>query len=284
MYAELIIGINMLFNYAILSFANKVGNVQAPRSRLIVAALLGSIPVTIFQSSIIVLILSFFGMTLCAFGKAFEPWRKSATMVIIGAVFAGGLLTVFQFRVQTFNSAVTILTYAIIAYLSLHYMKKKWLDVRITQQLSSLHSSSILRVWGSNVQVNVFVDSGNSCTEPLSGAPVHFVSLKAVEKSIPENLRKPLLNWTPKGAASLSDFPEEYQKNMRLIRLVTVQGKSWAIGFKYEQWTLEHGIVLRPGYIVLTENDRRYPDGAEAILHVSAIESMTGFGKNPLPQ
>ena len=37
---------------------------------------------------------------LCAFGKAFDPWKKSATMVLIGAVFAGGLLTAFQYRIQ----------------------------------------------------------------------------------------------------------------------------------------------------------------------------------------
>ena len=31
-----------------------------------------------------------------------------------------------------------------------------------------------------------------------------------------------------------------------------------------------------PGYIVVTKNDRRYPDGAGAILHVSAMESLNG--------
>ena len=34
--------------------------------------------------------------------------------------------------------------------------------------------------------------------------------------------------------------------------------------------------TLEPGYIVVTKNDRRYPDGAEAILHVSAMESLNG--------
>ena len=45
MYGELIVGVNMLFNYAILSFANKVGNVQAARGRLLFASFAGALPV-----------------------------------------------------------------------------------------------------------------------------------------------------------------------------------------------------------------------------------------------
>ena len=100
MYGELIVGVNMLFNYAILSFANKVGNVQAARGRLLFASFAGALPVVIFPSSASVVVFSFICMTVCAFGKAFEPWKKSAAMVLIGAVFAGGLLTAFQYRIQ----------------------------------------------------------------------------------------------------------------------------------------------------------------------------------------
>ena len=78
MYGELIVGVNMLFNYAILSFANKVGNVHAARGRLLFASFVGALPVVIFPSSIIAVILSFICMTICAFGKTFEPWKKSA--------------------------------------------------------------------------------------------------------------------------------------------------------------------------------------------------------------
>ena len=43
MYGEFIVGVNMLFNYAILSFANKVGNVQAARGRLLFASFAGAV-------------------------------------------------------------------------------------------------------------------------------------------------------------------------------------------------------------------------------------------------
>lgn len=274
MYGELIIGVNMLFNFTILSFANQMGNVQASRMRLLLASFAGAVPVVIFPSSSIVILASFIGMTLVAFGKVFMVWRRSATMVMIGAVFAGGLLTAFQFRISALGSSFTVLIYALVVYASLAFIKTKWLDVRIVRQLSGLCSSSTLEIWESEIEIDVFVDSGNGCTEPLSGAPVHFVSLNAVEKHLPGNLKEPLLAWDPTISQSFSAFPENYHSSMRLIRLVTVQGQSWAIGFKFDRWLIDGGDALWPGYIVLTKDDRKYPEGAGAILHVSAMESI----------
>ncbi len=276
MYGELIVGLNMLFNYAILTFANKIGNIEVHRGRLILAALVGAIPVTLYPASVIAIIISFLGMTACAFGKAFEHWKKSAGMVLVGAVFAGGLLTALQSRIHTPDSQAIILIYAVIAYISLYFMKKKWLDVRVARHVSAMTATSTLHVWAADIPLTVFVDSGNSCTEPLSGAPVHFVSARSLESFIPEELKGPLFSWNPQGRATLTGFPEAYLKDIRLVRLLTVQGKSWAIGIKYDRWVIDGGEALKQGYFVLTQEDRRYPDGAEAILHVSAMESING--------
>ena len=81
--------------------------------------------------------------------------------------------------------------------------------------------------------------------------PVHFVSLKAVEAYIPEDLKNPLSNWNPNGSPSLTEFPETYQKSIRLIRLMTVQGQSWAIGFKFERWVVGDGNTLATGLYCL---------------------------------
>ena len=276
MYAELIIGLNMLFNFAVLSFANKVGNIQAGRGRLVFASFIGAVPVTLFPQALTAVILSFLGMTITAFGKAFILWRKSATMVLIGAAFAGGLLTAFQYRIDTPIGNLSVLMYAIIAYLALYVMKNKWLDVRTVRQVTDLMASSTLTIWEAEIPLTVFVDSGNSCTEPLSGAPVQFVSLTKLESFIPEDLKEPLHAWNPKGPSTLTSFPEKYLKDIRLVRLLTVQGWSWAVGFKYDTWLIEGGGLLEKGYIVVTKADRRYPEGAEAILHVSAMEMING--------
>jgi stage II sporulation protein GA (sporulation sigma-E factor processing peptidase) len=274
MYGELIIGLNMLFNFVILSFANKVANAGSTRGRLLVASLLGAIPVTFFPSSSIAILVSFLCMTIYAFGMKLDQWKNSAVMVLIGAVVAGGLLTVFQTRISTPKGSISILIYASVAYISLYLMKSKWLDVRTVRRVSELTADSTLCIWNEKIQLTVFVDSGNSCTEPLSGAPVHFVSFRLLEDYIPEELKQSLLSWDPQGPSTLTQFPEEFLKNIRLIKLLTVQGHSWAVGIKFENWTIEGGNELEQGYIVLTKEDRRYPNGAGAILHVSAMETL----------
>ncbi|MHA6258624.1 sigma-E processing peptidase SpoIIGA [Sporosarcina sp. CAU 1771] len=274
MYGEVIIGVNMLFNFAVLSFANKVGNIGTSKRRLLLASLVGATPVTFFPGSNLVMLVSFVGMTVCAFGIRFTTWKKSVVLVLVGALFAGGMLTFFQSQVHTLSGWGMIAIYAIAMYIALYLLKNKWLDVRTVQRMSDLSANSILRIWGAAIKIDVFVDTGNGCTEPLSGNPVHFVSWNIMESKIPEDLKEPLLTWNPSDSPNLSDFPVRFKSGMRLIRLQTVQGQSWVVGFKFDQWIVGEGKKLQPGYIVLTKSDRRYPDGAGAILHVSAMETL----------
>lgn len=276
MYGELIIGLNMVFNFTILSFANKMHQVRIGLIRLFIASFVGAIAVVLFPTSFWTLLFGFILMTVIAFGKAFESWKKSASLVLIGAMFAGGLLTVFQLNVRSSGSYQTVLVYAIIAYIALYFVKVKWLNVRTSEQVSNLVAATKVHIWNQDIPITVFVDSGNACTEPISGNPVHFIAFRAIENFIPKPLKEALLEWDPQGPSALADFPEEYRKELRLVRLVTVQGHSWAIGIKYDYWKIEGGGQLEKGYFVITKENRRYPEGAQAILHVSAMENIIG--------
>ncbi len=276
MYGEILIVINMLFNYAILSFANKVGNVQVTRKRLVLASLVGSIPVVVFPTSPLNVVLTFIAMTTTAFGWKFISWRKSASLVLIGTVVAGGLLTALQLQLQLFGTVGNVLILALVVYITLFFMKRQWLNVRLARSVSSLYSSSKMYIWNVEVEVDVFVDTGNSCTEPLSSSPVHFIALNVLQPYLPKDLVEPLMEWNPLNPSSLSIFPESMKKEIRLIRLMTVQGSTWAVGIKFDKWILANGERLRPGYFVITKNDQRYPEGAQAILHLSAMESIIG--------
>ena len=83
---------------------------------------------------------------LCIWNKM-DQWKNSAVMVLIGAVVAGGLLTVFQNRIIHLKQCISILLYAAIAYISLYLMKKKWLDVRTVSHVSELTADSTLNIW-----------------------------------------------------------------------------------------------------------------------------------------
>ena len=65
--------------------------------------------------------------------------------------------------------AINVLAYAVVAYVSLYYMKKKWLDVRTARHISELTAVIYAsNLWEAEIPIDVFVDSGNGCTEPLS--------------------------------------------------------------------------------------------------------------------
>lgn len=275
MYGELIVGINMVFNYAILSFANRMVKAQATRHRLWLASFAGALPVAIFPDSRIAIVIAFGAMIICAFGISLASIGSPAVIVLIGALFAGGALTVFTDKFMFSDSRATVFISALLAYIFLYLLKTKWLDVRMARQLSSYSVASVLSIWNERISIPSFIDTGNRCTEPLSGEPVHFVSFKFVEQSIPEELKKPLFTWKAEDMPQLAAFPKRYQKTMRLIRLQTVQGASWAVGFKYDRWIIGKGSEMPAGYIVFTKQDNRYPEGAGAILHASALESIT---------
>lgn len=275
MYGELIVGINMVFNYAILSFANRMVKAQATRLRLLLASLAGALPVVIFPDSRIAIFVAFGVMIVCAFGISITSIGNPAVIVLIGALFAGGALTVFTDKFLLSDSKSTVFISALLAYVFLYLLKTKWLDVRMTRQLSSYSVASVLSIWNETISVPSFIDTGNRCTEPLTGEPVHFVSFKSVERFMPEELKGPLLAWKTEDMPQLSTFPKKFQKSLRLIRLQTVQGASWAVGFKFDRWVIGEGSELPVGYIVFTKQDNRYPEGAGAILHASALESIT---------
>lgn len=273
MYGELMIGINMLFNYAILSFTNKVGNHQTSRRRLWSASFIGAFFITLFPYSMLAIIVTFLGMTYIAFGQTLSSWKSSVLAVLIAAFFAGGLLTLVYANVPTMQNNNLLLIAIGLTYLSLYIVKIKWLDTRKNTSLIRYTLDSVVQLWGQSIPLKVFIDTGNHCIEPISGAPVHFIGYQEVKEQLPADFADALEKWKPDNSPDLSGFPSVYQKDLRLIRLQTVQGASWTVGIKFKSWLVDEQ-PLPSGYIVLTKEQRQYPQGASAILQVSAMEVM----------
>jgi len=278
MYGELMIGINMLFNYAILSFTNKVGNHHTSRRRLWSAAFIGAFFITLFPYSVPAMIFTFLGMTYIAFGQTFGSWKSSILAVLIATFFAGGLLTLIYAQISISANQSFLFVAIGLTHLSLYIVKHKWIDTRMMNKLMSFTLDSELMLWGQSIPLKVFIDTGNHCVEPLSGDPVHFIGYRAVKEQLPVDFALALESWNPAESPDLACFPAPYQRSLRLIRLQTVQGASWAVGIKYDSWLLD-GELLPTGYIVLTKEQRKYPQGAAAILQVSAMDVLKEEGR-----
>lgn len=274
MYGELIIGLNMMFNFTILSFANKIqqGHIQA--WRLLLASFIGAIMIMVMSSGIMSLIIVFISMTIIAYGTHFFTWRKFAMTFLLGAIFAGGLLTVIQERIFHFQRYGLIILLCGFLYMILGIVKRKLIAVQTIAHTSSLTQTSSLSLWERQIPLVVFIDSGNQCEEPLSGKPVHFIAYDAVKSYMPEPLQQLFTNWDKEHTPFSVKVPESFQHQLRLIKIITVQGEQWVMGLQYKKWRITAGNLLEEGYIVFTMDQQHYPNDADAILHVSAMRSI----------
>lgn len=275
MYGEFMIGLNMMFNFTILSFANNMQRQHIRLWRLLLASFVGAIMIVMLSSNITTLMIVFLSMTIIAYGTHFLTWRKLAMTFLFGAIFAGGLLTVIQQKLFHFQRYSLIIVACAFLYIVLDIIKRKVSDVKTMTHTASFTQTSILSLWQQRIPLLVFIDAGNQCEEPLSGKPVHFISYNAMEEYMPSPLRQLFIQWEDLQDPFAVTIPDLYKAQLRLIKVYTIQGEKWVMGLQYSDWTIDSGQKLEDGYIVFTMDQQHFPNGADAILHVSAMQSLS---------
>ncbi|WP_040227965.1 sigma-E processing peptidase SpoIIGA [Bhargavaea cecembensis] len=272
MYGEVAIAVNSAFNYVLLSFAGKVSKRPCRRPRILFAALAGALPVVLLGANPVIVAGAFAVMALAAFGANRNALWKGAGATIVAALFAGGLLTVLSPGGLGIPGAVAAMLSCGMAMGGLRLLERRWSGAEEDAVSASFRADTVLHLFGSAVPLTTFADSGNGCTEPLSGEPVHFISLRAVRNHLPDGLMTALASQKPGDMPDLRRIPEEYRRRLRPVRITTVGGSEWAVGFKIGKWDFtEDGGEIR-GYFVLTAGDAEYPLGADAILHRTSIK------------
>lgn len=274
MYAEVLIAINTLVNYSLLSFSNKMGSFHQKAWRLWLSAFIGGVCIILFGGSFISIMATFICMMTLAFGINRSNWVLAATNTLIGALFAGGLLTVVQPLLANSSWYVVLLVGGTVLAVSLTGIRKNWFRVNLTAIKNSYMGQVTIRLFQQEFQLTSYSDTGNHCIEPLSGNPVHFISAEKMKSYIPSELWQYLYSFEGTSTESMKDIPLPFRSQVRLIKLQTVQNQStWAIGIKVDhislKTTTEHS--LSPCYIVLTKNSKHFPRQTDAILHASTL-------------
>jgi len=274
MYAEVLIAINTLVNFSLLSFSNKMGSFHQKSWRLWGSAFIGGVSIVVFGGNFISLVATFICMTTLAFGFNRSNWVLAATNTLIGALFAGGLLTVIQPLMANASWYVFLIIAGTILALSLTGVRKNWFRVNLTAIKDSYMGQVTIRLFQQEFQLTSYSDTGNHCIEPLSGNPVHFISAEKMKSYIPAELWQYLYSFEGTSTETFKDIPFPFRSQVRLIKLQTVQNQStWAIGIKVDhirlKTTSEH--LLEPCYIVLTKNSKHFPRQTDAILHASTL-------------
>lgn len=275
MYGELMVGLNMLFNFTILSFANNLQRRQVHLGRLLFASFIGALMIVIMSSTLPSLFIVFISMTIIAYGTNFFTWRKLALTFLLGAIFAGGLLTLIQEKLIHFERHGYVLAACAFLYMVLAIVKKKMTEVRTVAQTASLTKESTLSLWDTQIPLTIFIDSGNQCEEPISGKPVQFISYAAVQQYMPIVLQQFYAEWDDGKTPFTVTPPAQFRHHLRYIKMVTVQGEKWVMGLQYKEWVIQDSGPLMDGYIVFTMNKQHYPNDADAILHVSVMQDLS---------
>ncbi|EPD52874.1 sigma-E processing peptidase SpoIIGA [Paenisporosarcina sp. HGH0030] len=276
MYAEVLISINTLINFSLLSFSNKMGSFHQKSWRLWLSAFIGGVSVVLFGGSFLSIVATFVVMTTIAFGMNRTNWILAATNTLIGALFAGGLLTVIQPLLANASWYVVLMVAGSVLVFSLMGVRKNWFRVNLTALKDSYVGQVTIRLFQQEFQLTSYSDTGNQCIEPLSGNPVHFISAEKMKSYLPMDLWQYLYDFEGSSSENFKDVPLPFRSQLRLIRLQTVQNEStWAIGIKVDHIRLKTKIEqsLAPCYIVLTKNSKHFPRQTDVILHASTLFS-----------
>lgn len=274
MIGELLVLYNTLFNYFLLKFTQEITGLYVKRRRLVFSAFISGLVSSIFYHSFLGAILSFLLLIGLAFSFRIQTIIKQGTVLLIATFFLGGLLTSLLPFLLRQSDLIFFIFCLSIAVLSLTFIHSKWRNMTKERIQQSFLIDCELELFQKTYSLKGFIDTGNECVEPLSGKPVHFLSYQAVASQLPKEIAEGLLTWDDKNPYQLTMFPDFVYPKIRIFTLTTVQKeKATALAFRFERLIL-YGNTKKEifnEYVVFTRHDARYPQNAQMILHVLAL-------------
>lgn len=255
MTGEWLLLINTSYNAILLLFASQLTHTKLPIWRIGLVALLSSIIGLWLFPSVLSPILSFL-VLLVAF-----PYtrKKHAVLLFVGSLCIGGLLTVLQAYVSNGYSMHGI--WLLLAVLVLLYVGRVY---RLRWQLAQqqLIVSCELTIDAQIFQLEGFIDTGNTCIEPISALPVHFVAMPSVAGKLSESLITMIQKKQPDKALGI----------FRKIYLSTVHGEQPILAMRID--TLKIDEQLYQGhYIAFIEKQPTFGRAVDVILHSSMLSN-----------
>ncbi len=255
MTGEWLLLLNTLYNGFLLNFASQMTQVPLPIWRKWLVAFFSSCIGLLLFPSWIAPIVSF-ALLLWAFPT---NKRRQIVWLFVGSIGMGGLLTALQAYAseRAGMHMIWLLLGVLIMMLLLRLYRLRWqwaqstwniaCEIKIGQQVYSLKG---------------FIDTGNTCVEPLSAMPVHFVAYPAVEPYLPASLKK-----------AIQECRSDDSYYFREIVLSTVHGEEVVQALQVQELKVDQQI-FKGHYIVFMENRPKMGEMTDVILHVSMLPTI----------
>lgn len=205
-YAEYLIMENVIINYIILYVTKKITRTETSKSRLLIAALIGSVYtlVMFFPSlnfmtkftvkvaiSVLIIIFAFNPEKFSNFIRLLSTFYVTA-FVFAGATFA--LFYVMNTNFSVYNGVFYIKDFPIrflILGITLSFILIKYVFNYLQIKLGKTDVLTNVIINLNNKQANIvaLVDTGNSLKEPISQRPVIIVEFFAIKDLLPEKVQ-----------------------------------------------------------------------------------------------
>ncbi|ACV61951.1 sigma-E processing peptidase SpoIIGA [Desulfofarcimen acetoxidans DSM 771] len=256
---------NLVMNYAILWSTARFGRINIAKWRLFAGAGLGSLyTLALFLprwNSLLTVSCKFTVSVLMVF-IAFAPLRLKRFFQVLAYFYLssfilGGVVLGCMYFLRSgnsfFNSGLgspskEYFGYGIALALVVAWIMGKIFELARKKAFQDTCKASLLvRLWGSSVELEALVDTGNSLTDPLSQHPVIIVEYKAIKELLPP----PIQNLFDKD--NLSDFALLHD---------TLSGNKWSERFRlipFQSLGRSDGLLLgfRPDEIITGADDRK---------------------------
>ncbi|MEK4424340.1 sigma-E processing peptidase SpoIIGA [Solibacillus sp. FSL K6-1523] len=270
MIGELIVLFNFFFNIILLRFTQAVTRYPIKTWRLISSAFCSALIAVVFYESIVMTIFSFIVLIGIAFSFRWSSFYVQGSWLMMGTLLAGGLLSAVQPYLLKHSIFAYILFCLGIACSSLFLMKRSWFN-KLQQVVQQQYVTNCeVELFDQTLRLLAYIDTGNECIEPLSRAPVHFISFKAVHEQLEPTFEASLEKWSEEEPLALEMFSKELRKHIRIVPLTTVQNSSVLVpAFRAEIKINEK--TDKNQYVIFTKNDARFPQKAQMIAHVSVL-------------
>lgn len=270
MYAEWILLMNFLMNLVLLKFTATITYTIIPIWRLLLGAFCSALIAVLFMGNIFMLLVSFIVLLGIAFSFKWKIFYEQGKWIVVATLLAGGLITALQpFLLASPFFVYIFLCFGIVC-ISLTVMKQGWFQKLQNVAQSRYVTTSKVELFEQQMELVTYIDTGNECTEPLSQAPVHFISFKSVQSMLPDDFSECLLKWNEQEPYSLTMFSKEIQKRIRIVPITTVQ-KGTLLVPAFRATIVIQNKTYPNHYVVFTKNDARFPQNAQMIAHVFVL-------------
>ncbi|MBO5180223.1 MAG: sigma-E processing peptidase SpoIIGA [Clostridia bacterium] len=274
-YLDLFLFKNLIFNILIIFLCGKILKRKLNMKRYFFAALFGTtyalivilIRNSFLMSNVMKIIATIIMILIAYLPSKVDEIFVTCFIFILATSCIGGFLIMIDVEKTFINQFVLITVVGIMICI---FMK-----VYRQQKIFDTYRCKIkINIDNLELKMNAFIDTGNTLKDSLSGESVVFVSMKELEKNLPENLIKIL-------KSEVLEIEEKYYGRIRMIEYQTInKARNILVGIKADNIIVENEkCTIENEKIIIAPTENKFKN-YEALIGMNILEEGYVYGNS----